>query len=216
MIELATSSTTTTVTFTGDLDLAMRPQFQEVMARVNSLRRQLLVLDLTDTEFLDSTGAAVLISLADSMQRRGGTAALRGAAERALLALEVCRAPNAVRVDGDSTPPRPGTAVLTTPRPGRLAHAYGPKRLSPNLRVAIPNQPGAPRCAYQNRQCRRSGSQSPPAGWGWSPPPQDARRPPCHTHANSPDPNRAKPRSRPVQTQPAPRSSPLKPPTIRT
>lgn len=101
MIELATSSTTTTVTFTGDLDLALRPQFQEVMARVNSLRRQLLVLDLNATEFLDSTGAAFLISLADSMQRRGGTAVLRGADERALFVLETCGALHIFRIDDD-------------------------------------------------------------------------------------------------------------------
>ena len=99
MIEIATSPTTTTVTVSGDLDLAERGQFPEVTARVSGLRRPLLVIDLCEATFLDSTGAAFLISLADTTARRGGTTVLRGADDRELFVLEICGALDSFRID---------------------------------------------------------------------------------------------------------------------
>ena len=101
MIQLETSPTTTVLTVVGDLDLAERGQFPEVTARVSGLRRQLLVVDMCRTTFLDSTGAAFLISLADALSRRGGVTVLRGANERDLFVLEVCGALEMFRVDTD-------------------------------------------------------------------------------------------------------------------
>ena len=101
MIEIAASSTTTTVTIAGDLDLAERAQFPDAAARVSGLRRQLLVIDMCDVTFMDSTGAAFLISLADAGRRRGGATVLRGAADRDLFVLEICGALELFRIDGD-------------------------------------------------------------------------------------------------------------------
>jgi anti-sigma B factor antagonist len=101
MIQLETSPTTTTITVVGDLDLAERDQFPEMAARVSGLRRQLLVVDMCRTTFLDSTGAAFLISLADVLGRRGGVTVLRGAAARDLFVLEVCGALEMFRLDND-------------------------------------------------------------------------------------------------------------------
>lgn len=101
MIEIATSSTTTTLVIAGDLDLAERDQFPEIAARVVGLRRQLLVIDMCRVTFMDSTGAAFLISLADSGRKRGGATVLRGADERDLFVLEVCGALDLFRVDRD-------------------------------------------------------------------------------------------------------------------
>ncbi|WP_448058602.1 STAS domain-containing protein [Cellulomonas hominis] len=99
MIEISTSSTTTTLTIAGDLDLAERDQFPEVAARVVGLRRQLLIIDMCGVTFMDSTGAAFLISLADSGRRRGGATVLRGADPRDLFVLEVCGALELFRID---------------------------------------------------------------------------------------------------------------------
>ena len=66
MIQISASATTTTLTVAGDLDLAERDQFPEIAARVVGLRHQLLVVDMCDVTFMDSTGAAFLISLAVS------------------------------------------------------------------------------------------------------------------------------------------------------
>ena len=101
MIEISTSSTTTTLVVAGDLDLAERDQFPEVTARVVGLRRQLLVIDMCRVTFMDSTGAAFLISLADAGRRRGGATVLRGAADRDLFVLEICGALELFRIDGD-------------------------------------------------------------------------------------------------------------------
>jgi anti-anti-sigma factor len=101
MIEIATSSTTATLVIAGDLDLAERDQFPEIAARVVGLRRQLLVIDMCRVTFMDSTGAAFLISLADAGRKRGGATVLRGADERDLFVLEVCGALDLFRIDGE-------------------------------------------------------------------------------------------------------------------
>ena len=106
MIEIATSPSTVTHTVSGDLDLMEREQFPEVTARVSGLRRQLLVVDMCRVSFMDSTGAAFLISLADAGRKRGGATVLRGCSERELFVLEVCGALELFRVDeGHACPP---------------------------------------------------------------------------------------------------------------
>ena len=101
MIEISTSPTSTTLVISGDLDLAERDQFPEVAARVVGLRRQLIVIDMCRVTFMDSTGAAFLIALADSARKRGGAVALRGAAPRDLFVLEVCGALDMFRLDAE-------------------------------------------------------------------------------------------------------------------
>ena len=99
MIEISTSSTTTTLTVEGDLDLAERDQFPEIAARVVGLRHQLLVVDMCEVSFMDSTGAAFLISLADAGRKRGGATVLRGADQRDLFVIEICGALDLFRID---------------------------------------------------------------------------------------------------------------------
>lgn len=101
MIEIAMSPATTTLVVTGELDMSARYQFPEIAARVAGLRRQLLVIDMCGVTFMDSTGAAFLISLADSGRRRGGATVLRGANDRELFVLEVCGALDMFRVDAE-------------------------------------------------------------------------------------------------------------------
>lgn len=110
MIEIAMSPATTTLTISGDLDLAERDQFPEITARVTGLRRQLLVVDMCRVTFMDSTGAAFLISLADAGRKRGGATVLRGVDERELFVLEVCGALPLFRLDPEHACPPIGTA----------------------------------------------------------------------------------------------------------
>jgi len=108
MFEIVTSPTETTVAVVGDLDLAERDQFPGIAARVTGLRRRLLVIDMCDVTFMDSTGAAFLITLADAARKRGGTTVLRGCSERDLFVLEVCGALNMFDVDSEHLcPPEP-------------------------------------------------------------------------------------------------------------
>ena len=113
MIEIATSPSTTTVAITGDLDLGERERFPEVAARVTGLRRQLLVLDMCRVTFMDSTGAAFLISLADANRKRGGGTVLRGCSDRDLFVLEVCGALGLFRIDTEHGCPPIATAGVT-------------------------------------------------------------------------------------------------------
>lgn len=101
MIEVSMSPATATLVISGDLDLAEREQFPEVAARVTGLRRQLLVIDMCRVTFMDSTGAAFLMSLADAGRKRGGATVLRGCDERELFVLEVCGALPMFRIDGE-------------------------------------------------------------------------------------------------------------------
>ncbi len=110
MLEIATSPTTTTLVIRGDLDLVERDQFPEAAARVVGLRRQLLVIDMCGVTFMDSTGAAFLISLADAGRKRGGATVLRGVDPRDLFVLEICGALELFRVDGDHRCPPETTA----------------------------------------------------------------------------------------------------------
>lgn len=116
MIEIGTSPATTTLVIAGDLDLAEREQFPEIAARVVGLRRQLLVIDMCRVTFMDSTGAAFLILLADASHKRGGATVLRGCDERDLFVLEVCGALELFRLDTDHrcAPPSPTAGIAST------------------------------------------------------------------------------------------------------
>ena len=67
--------------------------------------------------FMDSTGAAFVISLADAGRKRGGATVLRGANERDLFVLDVCGALDLFRVDNDHScapaPTEPLVAVAS-------------------------------------------------------------------------------------------------------
>lgn len=101
MLEISTSSGSTTITVVGDLDVTARDQFPEMTARVSGLGRQLLVLDLCRMEFMDSTGAAFVAVCGEHTRRGGGVALLRGADEHAQFVLEVCGVLPLFRVDAD-------------------------------------------------------------------------------------------------------------------
>jgi anti-sigma B factor antagonist len=116
MIEIATSPSTTTLLVAGDLDLVERDQFPEIAARVTGLRRQLLVIDMCRVTFMDSTGAAFLISLADSSRRRGGATVLRNPDARDLFVLEICGALDLFRID-DAHRCEPATPPSGFPQP---------------------------------------------------------------------------------------------------
>jgi anti-anti-sigma factor len=135
MIQLSTTPTSATVTITGDLDIAERDRFPEVTARLRSLRRSLVVLDLCGTTFLDSTGAAFLASVAQTASRRGGIAVLRGAGPRELFVLEVCGALPLFRADGTHRCPPP--AEGGAPGEGRTRAAQpGPQPTGPMVAPA--------------------------------------------------------------------------------
>lgn len=99
MIEISTSAATVTVTVSGDLDVSARNHFVSATLSVTGLTPALLVIDVSEVEFIDSTGAAFLISLAHAIGRHHGVAVLRGASDQVRFVLEVCGAGHLFRQD---------------------------------------------------------------------------------------------------------------------
>jgi anti-sigma B factor antagonist len=112
VLEISTSSGTTTISVVGDLDVTVRDQFPEATARVAALGRHLMVLDLCRMDFMDSTGAAFVAAVAETTHRSGGVAMLRGADEQAAFVLDVCGVLPLFRVD-DAHACEPSAAVAT-------------------------------------------------------------------------------------------------------
>lgn len=99
MLEISTSAGATTISVVGDLDVTVRDQFPEVTSRISTLGTHLLVLDLCRLDFMDSTGAAFVATVAESTRRAGGVAMLRGADEHAAFVLDICGVLEQFRVD---------------------------------------------------------------------------------------------------------------------
>jgi len=123
MFELATSATTATLTVTGDLDVAERSRLPGITAQVTGLRRQLLIIDMCDVTFMDSTGAAFLMSLARALDQQSGATVLRGCRDRVLFVLEVCDALDFFRIDTEHRCPGTGPPPDDTPQTGDTPEA---------------------------------------------------------------------------------------------
>jgi anti-sigma B factor antagonist len=51
----------TVIAVSGELDLASSPALEQALARVNGSDTELVILDLRELEFMDSTGLSVLV-----------------------------------------------------------------------------------------------------------------------------------------------------------
>ncbi|TXR56059.1 STAS domain-containing protein [Quadrisphaera setariae] len=101
MIEATVAGATLTVSAEGDLDLAERARFPELTARAAASDVDVVVVDLCSVEFVDSAGAAFLITLAETAKRSGARAVLRGADERVGFVLDLCGALDSYEVDAE-------------------------------------------------------------------------------------------------------------------
>jgi len=61
----------------GELDMATAPQLREALVRLASDGAKLVTVDLTDLDFIDSTGLSVLIGGLKRLRQQGGDLALR-------------------------------------------------------------------------------------------------------------------------------------------
>lgn len=106
VLELQVSGHTVVLIAEGELDLAMHHVFPPIVSRITTLRRPLLIVDMSAVTFMDSTGAGFLVALAHHQRKWGGAIALRGAQDRDLFVLEVCGALELFRIDNDSALPQ--------------------------------------------------------------------------------------------------------------
>jgi anti-anti-sigma factor len=61
-----------TITLEGELDLAAVPELEDAIAEALTGREPLIVLDLADLAFIDSTGLRLLLGLRGAVGERGG------------------------------------------------------------------------------------------------------------------------------------------------
>jgi anti-sigma B factor antagonist len=60
-VEVRSADTATVISVSGELDLASSPALEEELERVAQSDAQLVVVDLRNLEFMDSTGLSVLV-----------------------------------------------------------------------------------------------------------------------------------------------------------
>ena len=66
------------VTVTGELDVHSAPQLREHLAAVATAGAREVVVDLTGTEFIDSTGIGVIVGALRRLRGQQGSLRLRG------------------------------------------------------------------------------------------------------------------------------------------
>lgn len=92
----------------GELDLAVAPQMQEAIARAAGAGR--VLVDLSECEFLDSTGIAVLIRGREALGEEGGSLSICNPGRQVLRVLDVT---GLTRLDGFlvDSPPDPARSL---------------------------------------------------------------------------------------------------------
>jgi len=73
----------------GDLDLDSADQLYQGIANLAEHHATLVVLDLTDVEFLDSTGLRAIVNAGDLLKERGGRLIIDGMSGAAKRVLEI-------------------------------------------------------------------------------------------------------------------------------
>jgi anti-sigma B factor antagonist len=79
----------TTVSVTGEMDLATAPSFQRQALSLFSLPVESVTLDLAGLEFIDSSGLRALIAIRDAAEAHRVHLSLRSVPEQARLVLAV-------------------------------------------------------------------------------------------------------------------------------
>jgi anti-sigma B factor antagonist len=70
-VEVRNADATTVISVSGELDLASSPALEEQLERVSQSDAQLVVVDLRNLEFMDSTGLSVLVRAHQRAQENG-------------------------------------------------------------------------------------------------------------------------------------------------
>jgi anti-sigma B factor antagonist len=70
-VEVHNEDRATLITVSGELDLASSPALQEELDRVSSSESQLVIIDLRELDFMDSTGLSVLVRAHQRAEEQG-------------------------------------------------------------------------------------------------------------------------------------------------
>jgi anti-sigma B factor antagonist len=70
-VEVHNEAQATVIAVSGELDLASSPALQEELDRVSASESDLLIIDLRDLDFMDSTGLSVLVRAHQRAEQEG-------------------------------------------------------------------------------------------------------------------------------------------------
>ena len=70
-VEVQNQDQATVIAVSGELDLASSPALQEELDRVSASESDLLIIDLRDLDFMDSTGLSVLVRAHQRAEQEG-------------------------------------------------------------------------------------------------------------------------------------------------
>ena len=70
-LEVRSQGQATIIAVSGELDLASSPALQEELDRVSALDTDLLIIDLRELDFMDSTGLSVLVRAHQRAEEQG-------------------------------------------------------------------------------------------------------------------------------------------------
>jgi anti-sigma B factor antagonist len=76
-IEVANTTSPTTVVLIGEIDLSTAGRVREALIAVSNSGETNVVVDMTNVTFMDSTGLSALVSSAKRFRSAGGEVALR-------------------------------------------------------------------------------------------------------------------------------------------
>lgn len=71
-IDVSNHEASTVITLSGDIDIETAPALREQLAALPP-RVRTVVVDLSDVEFLDSSGVGALVGAADALRAAGGS-----------------------------------------------------------------------------------------------------------------------------------------------
>jgi anti-sigma B factor antagonist len=70
-LQVRNEGRTTVIAVSGELDLASSPALQEELDRVAASESQMLIIDLRELDFMDSTGLSVLVRAHQRIEEQG-------------------------------------------------------------------------------------------------------------------------------------------------
>ena len=70
-LEVRSQRQTTIIAVSGELDLASSPALQEELDRVSASDAEMLIIDLRELDFMDSTGLSVLVRAHQRAEEQG-------------------------------------------------------------------------------------------------------------------------------------------------
>ena len=89
--EVQRSSNSTTLTVRGSLDINTAPMLGEEVDRIVGDRPELVIVDLSGLDLIDSSGVAALVKLYKGVRGMGGNVTISGARDQPLAIFKLLR-----------------------------------------------------------------------------------------------------------------------------